>query len=137
MGIVLGAHVLGVLRRPMVDAVYLKLRRLWPLLVALGRGTFRLFVGGRFDDWHSCPCPLACDGLLAVQGPRLALDARMCKVRTKGIFDVVGVVALDVLPGIARLAVDGISVIVSEATYTPDGVRLLLDNLLLSRDISS
>jgi len=48
---------------------------------------------------------------------------------------VVVIVALDVLPRIAFLAIDGISVIVSETTYTLDGVWLFLYRLLFANDM--
>ena len=61
------------------------------------------------------------------RGSRVAFRARVGKVLGVGILNVVGVEALNVLPGIACFAVYRVPVIVSEAAYTLDSVRLFLN----------
>jgi hypothetical protein len=129
--------VLRVVGRPIVDTIDLELCRFWLFLMALRRRPRWFFLGRRFYDPPSGPRPQAIDSRLGLQGPGFALGAGMCKVRIKGVIHIIGVIAPDVLPCIARLAVDRISVIVSEVADTLDGVRLLLDRLLLPRGIST
>jgi len=104
-------------------AVQLEVRRLWLLLVALGRGS--LGLGGRrglLGDGDAESRPLSLEGLLVVERARLALVARVSKVLAARVLDIIRVEALDVLPRVARLAVDRVSVIVREAADTLDGV---------------
>jgi hypothetical protein len=52
------------------------------------------------------------------------------KLLLGGILDPSGVVALDVLPGIAAFAVHGVAVIVGKVADALDGVRLFIDGLV-------
>lgn len=69
---------------------------------------------------------LSLDGALAIENSRFAFGTRVRELVRFGLLYVVGVEALDVLPRVARLAIDREPVIVSEAADTLDGVRLLL-----------
>jgi hypothetical protein len=68
---------------------------------------------------------------LSVEWPRFALGAGVGEVFSKGIFDCVWVKALNVLPGIASIAVDRVPVIVREAAYALYCVRFFFHSLLL------
>lgn len=57
----------------------------------------------------------------------------MSKVLSNSLVPVIGVKAIDVLPSIARLAVDCVSVIIREVANTLDGVRLFFRLLLDGR----
>ena len=59
----------------------------------------------------------------------------MGEVLTESLVDTVRVVAFDVLPRIALLAVNRVSIIVSKSANTLDSVWLFIYNLLLSGDI--
>ncbi len=63
---------------------------------------------------------------LVIEKSRLAIGARMCKVFAQSVFDIVWIVALKVLPGVACLAVDRVSAIAREVTNALDCVRLFL-----------
>lgn len=59
----------------------------------------------------------------------------MSEVLPYGLVPVVGVEAVDMLPGVACFAIDRVSVIVREVAYTLDGVRLFFYHLDLVGDI--
>jgi hypothetical protein len=106
------------------------------LLLALGWRTLGLLVCGLLlDHGHDMSRLLSLVCLLQIQRSGFAVDARMSKVFSKGIFEFIWVVALDVLPCVADLAIDRISVIVREVADTLDGVRFFLYRLLLVRDV--
>lgn len=120
--------------------VQLQVIRLGFFLVAFGRGTFGLFVCGLLLNYgRSETCFLSLDGTLLVKRSWFTLGARVGEVFTISVLHVIRVEALDVLPGIACLAVDRVSIIVREVTDTLDSVRLFLYGLdllwnILDRD---
>ena len=120
-------------------AVELQVGRFGLLLVALGRRPFRFPVCRfGFGDWQSGrACFLSLDGLLDRQRSGLALDAGVREVVADSIVNLIRVVALDVLPRVALLAVNRVSIIVSIATDTLDRVRLLLYLLLADSILGS
>jgi hypothetical protein len=101
------------------------------LLLVLGWRPLWLFVGRLFmnNGMSEALSSLYCS--LSVKGARLALGARVCKGIAISLFAIVGVKAVDMLPCIACLAVDRVSVIVREVADTLDGVRLLFHRLRL------
>ncbi len=126
----MGVGIFGVFVGSSV-AVQLQVCGLRFLLVALGRRSLGLLICRfRLYDGHRLSRPLTLDSALDVERPRLALVTRVREVFAIGLFDVVGVEALDVLPGIACLAVDRVSVIVREVANTLDGVGLFLNRRL-------
>lgn len=93
------------------------------LLVALGGRSLRLFVGELLDG-HSLETKCSLDGFLSVEWSWLALCTGMYKVLSNGLVPIVGVEAINMLPRVTRLTVDGVSIVVSEVTDTLDCVRL-------------
>lgn len=98
-------------------------------LVALGGWSFRFplrHILGIMDLITSQYLSIV-SALSIERGSRVAFRARVGKVLGVSILNVVGVEALNVLPGIACFAVYRVPVIVSEAAYTLDSVWLFLN----------
>jgi hypothetical protein len=96
-------------------------------LVALGWRSFRLLVSLFQRGIPQALGPL--DGLFAVELSRLAVGAGMSKVLSYCFIAVFRVETLNVLPRIACLAIDRVSIIVREIANTLYRVRLFFYRL--------
>lgn len=96
------------------------------LLVALGGRAFGLLVDVVLSQLVLALLALPLVRLPAVQGPRVTVGAEVAEVIAGGLLDVTRVEAFDVLPRIASLAVDGITVVVRVVADALDGVWLLV-----------
>jgi hypothetical protein len=128
-----GTTVLAILKRSFRTVVAIgELNRFWLLLVTFRRGSLGLLLlSVSYDSMRKTICSV--DGFLSIQRARIAIRAGMGEVLTYGLFPVVGVKAFDVLPRVARLAVDRVSIIVSEGANTLDCVRFFLTPFCLRR----
>lgn len=114
-------------RLGVVAAVYLQVRRLRLLLVALREMALRpLVVAGGLV---LALAPLTLGGMATVEGTGLAVGAGVVELGLGGGSDLARVEALDVLPGVAGLAVDGVPIVVAVVADALDGVRLLVDEV--------
>lgn len=64
--------------------------------------------------------------MVGVEVARLAVDARVVKVLATGVLGIPRIVALDVLPRIACVAIDRVAIVVRATTDTFDRVGLLV-----------
>jgi hypothetical protein len=95
------------------------------LLVTLGWRSFGLSVRYLLlHNGHSQARSLSLSRFLRIEESRFAIDTRVSEVFPKGVFDVAGVIAHDVLPCLASFAKDRLSVIVREVANTLDRVGL-------------
>lgn len=108
--------------------IQVQVSRLRLLLVAvLGRGPLRLLVPGFLGGGSAVPeLSGALDSLLDIQLAGLALGTRVCKVFAEGLLARIGVEAFNVLPRVACLAVNRVSIIIRKVANTLDRVRLFI-----------
>lgn len=110
----------------------------WPfsLLVyrlIVGKGTSRLdtgYCGGRCGLWigHGSvrmkPPPLILYRSLSINETRFTVDTRMREVFAECVLHRVWIVALDMLPAVASIAINCVSIITRKVAYTFDGIGL-------------
>ena len=127
-----GTAVLSNFMRAMTIHLIIRLRFSF---VAFGGRSFRPFVQGLRLCGSAAKTQRSLDSLLAVERARFAFCTRVSEVFTNGLVPVVGVKAVDMLPRIARLAVDCVAIIVREVANTLDGVGLFFYRLNLLGDV--
>lgn len=117
-------------------AVYLQVVGFGPLLMALGGGPLRFLIRRLVVGRPVLETSCALDGFLAIERTGFAVCAGVVKILADRLLSVVRVKAVDVLPRVTRLAVDSVSIIVSEIANTLDRVWLFLRRLDLSSDVA-
>jgi hypothetical protein len=117
-------------------AVYLQVVGFGPLLVALGGGPLRLLVRRLAFGGPVLETGCALNSFLAIKRTGFAFCTGVVKVLTDRLLSIVRVEAVDVLPRVTRLAVDCVSIIVSEVANTLNRVWLFLRRLDLSGNVA-
>lgn len=109
-----------------VEAIYLNIGRFRLLLMALGRWALRFLVPVLGRDFVLPLVPLSLGRMSSIEGARFAVGTRVIEFFPRSIINTAGVKTFDMLPRIARLAVNCISIVVRVVADTLDRVWLLL-----------
>lgn len=136
--VVLCAATLGaVMRIEIMVAICQEVGWLRLLLMALRRRPLGLLLATIFERPVLPLLALSLVCLPPVQRPRLAFGAEVIEVFARGLLNVSGIEAFDVLPGLAFFAVDRITVVIRVVADALDSVGLLVNRVGGDRRTSS